>query len=109
MKITSGGRPSHFGLAPLLKWRAVLLPGSKQFCENVVQASRKKRLVQASRNRWDSSFFPGFTIKLSGLLKRRGGLMRLCSMDFETPSPRDTGRIWRIGKATERNEGQRTC
>jgi hypothetical protein len=33
--------------------------------------------------------------------------MRSCSMDSETPAPRDTGRIGNIATASGSNDGQR--
>src|SRR5580704_15918614 len=103
---TSAGKHSSFGLAPFWNWKAVLLPGSKQFCESVVPALRKKWLVQTSRNCWASNCSPGFTIKLSVLQKTKGGSMRSYSMDSETSAPKDTGRIGNVAKANGRNESQ---
>ena len=39
---TSAGKHSSFGPAPFWNWKAVLLPGSKQFCESVVRASMEE-------------------------------------------------------------------
>jgi hypothetical protein len=70
-------------------------------------ASPRKWLAQTIRNCWVSGCFHGFTIKYSGLQNRRGGWMRSCSMDSETPAPRDTGCIGNIATANGGNDGQR--
>ena len=79
---TSAGKHSSFWPAPFWNWKAVLLPGSKQFCESVVRASMEEVARSNKPELLGLQLLPWVHNQVFGFAKEEGWLDALAFYGF---------------------------